>query len=72
MSVSEEDENREGDEAYGIVQEFVVARASQLTPIPDDVPLSMAAPILCAGLTSKFISYDHQEVYLTRSVQSFA
>jgi hypothetical protein len=37
------------------VQEFIVAPASQLTPIPDAVPLSMAAPILCAGLTSELV-----------------
>lgn len=34
------------------VQEFVVATTDQLTPIPAEVPLSIAAPVLCAGLTS--------------------
>ncbi|KAK1926609.1 mannitol-1-phosphate dehydrogenase MPDH1 [Papiliotrema laurentii] len=41
-----------GTNTPGVFQEFIVAPASQLTPIPDAVPLSMAAPILCAGLTT--------------------
>jgi D-arabinose 1-dehydrogenase-like Zn-dependent alcohol dehydrogenase len=35
------------------VQEFVIATTDQLTPIPAEIPLSMAAPVLCAGLTSE-------------------
>nr|XP_019010802.1 uncharacterized protein I206_04105 [Kwoniella pini CBS 10737]OCF49583.1 hypothetical protein I206_04105 [Kwoniella pini CBS 10737] len=34
------------------VQEFIVSRTVHLTPIPDDVSLAEAAPILCAGLTT--------------------
>lgn len=35
----------------GTFQQYVVAPANYVTPIPDELPLQEAAPILCAGVT---------------------
>lgn len=35
----------------GSFQQYAVSYTSQLTPIPDGLPLDDAAPILCAGVT---------------------
>jgi len=35
----------------GTFQQYVVSWASYVTPIPDNLPLELAAPILCAGVT---------------------
>jgi propanol-preferring alcohol dehydrogenase len=36
----------------GTFQRYVVVAAHHLVPIPDGVPLEVAAPILCAGITT--------------------
>lgn len=36
----------------GTFQEFVLAPAHYVTPIPDEVPSDIAAPLLCGGLTA--------------------
>ncbi|WWC61716.1 uncharacterized protein I303_104301 [Kwoniella dejecticola CBS 10117] len=41
-----------GTTQAGCFQEYIVSRNVHLTPIPDDVSLAEAAPILCAGLTT--------------------
>lgn len=35
----------------GTFQEYAVTAASHLTEIPEGVPLEVAAPVLCAGVT---------------------
>ncbi|KAJ1548692.1 alcohol dehydrogenase [Cladochytrium tenue] len=35
----------------GSFQEYAVSAARHVTPIPDDLPLDAAAPLLCAGVT---------------------
>ncbi|CCO32153.1 alcohol dehydrogenase [Rhizoctonia solani AG-1 IB] len=35
----------------GTFQQYAVSYAAHVTPIPESVPLHLAAPILCAGLT---------------------
>ena len=35
----------------GTFQQFAVSWVSHLTPVPDNVPLEVAAPVLCAGVT---------------------
>ncbi|CAE6526402.1 unnamed protein product [Rhizoctonia solani] len=35
----------------GTFQQYVVSYAAHVTPIPESVPLHLAAPILCAGVT---------------------
>ena len=35
----------------GTFQQYAVSWVSHLTPIPDGVPLEVAAPVLCAGVT---------------------
>jgi len=37
--------------ASGTFQQYTVAAATHLTPIPDNLPLEWAAPLLCAGIT---------------------
>ncbi|KAG8854179.1 alcohol dehydrogenase [Tulasnella sp. 330] len=40
-----------GFDVDGSFQQYAVSFTSQLTPIPDNLPLEDAAPILCAGVT---------------------
>ncbi|PKS11122.1 hypothetical protein jhhlp_002883 [Lomentospora prolificans] len=40
-----------GRHVAGTLQQYVVADARYVTPIPDDLPSETAAPLLCAGLT---------------------
>ena len=35
----------------GTLQQYIVAHASYITLIPDEIPSEIAAPLLCAGLT---------------------
>ncbi|KAK0716774.1 alcohol dehydrogenase [Lasiosphaeria miniovina] len=35
----------------GTFQQYVIAPANYVTPIPDDVPSDLAAPLLCGGVT---------------------
>ncbi|WRT66197.1 uncharacterized protein IL334_003150 [Kwoniella shivajii] len=47
-----EDLEISGTNVEGCFQQFIKSRTVHLTPIPDDVSLAEAAPILCAGLTT--------------------
>lgn len=40
-----------GDSIDGTLSQYCVSFTNHLTPIPDNVPLEYAAPILCAGVT---------------------
>lgn len=40
-----------GFTVHGSFQQYAVSYARHVTPIPDDLPLDAAAPLLCAGVT---------------------
>lgn len=42
---------RAGYDIDGTFQQYTVSYAAHVTPIPESIPLHMAAPILCAGVT---------------------
>ncbi|CEL54277.1 Alcohol dehydrogenase 1 OS=Neurospora crassa (strain ATCC 24698 / 74-OR23-1A / CBS 708,71 / DSM 1257 / FGSC 987) GN=adh-1 PE=3 SV=1 [Rhizoctonia solani AG-1 IB] len=45
------DIERSGFSVEGTFQQYVVRGATHLIPIPESLPLHLAAPILCAGIS---------------------
>ena len=56
------------------LQQYALAPANYVTPIPDALSSEDAAPMLCAGVTSKSTASSDQEVtafYAASSAASF-
>ena len=41
-----------GDVTYGGYSTYIVAQDKFVLPLPDEIPMSVAAPLLCAGITT--------------------